>query len=100
MPTGKKITLQVKSSDTIKMVKDQIEAIEGIPSLSQLLKLHGGRMENSRRLSFYNIQPQSTVELIERDMEIFVTRLIDQSEGTIAVSIYPSDTMTIVKDTV
>ena len=65
MPKGEEIILKVKSSDTIKMVKDQIEATEGIPSPNQVLEFHGVKMDNNRRLNFYNIQPKSTVELID-----------------------------------
>lgn len=71
MLTGKKIALDVKSSDTIKIIKDKIEATEGIPSHEQILYFDGKRMENSHRLSFYKIQPKSTVQLIKRGMIFF-----------------------------
>ena len=97
MPTGKKITLEAKSSDTIKMVKDQIEATEGIPSRKQILKSGGRRMENSRRLSFYNIQPKSILQLIKRGMKIFVKVMISRNVRTITLSVEPSDTIKMVK---
>ena len=70
LPTGKTIILEFKSSNTIKMVKNKIEATEGIPAVRQLLKLDGQELEDNRRLSYYDIQAKSTVKLIEYGMEI------------------------------
>ena len=72
LPTGKRISLEFKSSDTIKMVKNKIEVTEGIPAARQLFKLDGKELEDNRRLSYYGIQVKSTVELIECGMKIFV----------------------------
>ena len=70
LPTGKRISLEFKSSDTIKMVKNKIEVTEGIPAARQLLKLDGQELEDNRRLSYYGIQAKSTAMLIECGMEI------------------------------
>ena len=70
LPTGKRISLEFKSSDTIKMVKNKIEVTEGIPAVQQLLELDGQELEDNRRLSFYDIHAKSTAMFIECGMEI------------------------------
>jgi ubiquitin-large subunit ribosomal protein L40e len=54
--TGKTITLNVASCDTIEMIKQQIQDKEGISPDEQRL-IHGGaQLEDDRTLSGYNIQ--------------------------------------------
>ena len=93
--TGEIITLELKSTDTIKDLKEKIHAKEGIPTDQQHLEFDGEELVDIHKLTYYNIQKESTVRLISRDTEIY----LETPTGKI-VTVERSDTIRRVKEKV
>lgn len=64
--TGKTMTVDVQSSDTIDSIKEKIAQQESIPVGHQRLVCGGKELTGGRTVGEYNIQKESTVHLVLR----------------------------------
>lgn len=64
--TGKTITLDVNTSDSVSEVKNYIHNKEGIPSNIQTLFFSNKILDNEQFLTNYNIMPEDVLQLTLR----------------------------------
>ncbi|PWA94028.1 polyubiquitin [Artemisia annua] len=101
--TGKTIPLEVHCHNTIREVKRLILEEESIPTEKQKLVYGGQKLDDHRILSYYCIQDESTLRLVDdtlmRDrgqMQIYIN-LVDNDEEKIHLEVDNMDTIDNVK---
>ena len=98
--TGKTITLEVQPSYCTENVKKKIQGKEGIPPEQQCLILAGEALQDGHRLSEYNVQRGSTLQLIHplhAGMQIHVMTLTGKA---LTLEVEPSDLVENLKATI
>ena len=80
--TGKTITLETRSSDTVLELKQQILEKEGVAIDSQCLILAGKQMENQQTVNDCGIQNQSVIHLVLRVPSRDAIQLVIQDMAT------------------
>ena len=95
---GKTVTfLTVNTSDTIESIKYRLHNKIGLPAEEQCLLINGEQLENKQKLSDYNIENGSTLELIIPPKQGCFWVFVTSATETIAVQVKDSDTVEVVK---
>ena len=81
IPAGKTISLRVDPLDKVWSVKAQLHVLEGMVTDQQCLFLDGEPLEDLQTLSNYNIQQESTLQLMHRSRDSIKKKFIHAFTG-------------------
>ena len=94
--TDKTLTLEVKTSDNVWNVKDQIKVMEGIPSQQQHFHFAGQLLEDDTRLHQYDITPGCTLYMCIQ-ICVKTPHVHSPTSSAITVTVDATDTFETVK---
>ena len=94
--TDKTLVLEVKTSDNVWKMKDQIEVMEGIPSKQQHLQFGGRLLEDDTRLHQYGITAGCTLYMCVQ-ICVKTPNVHSPTSSAITVTVDATDTLETVK---
>nr|GEV26094.1 polyubiquitin [Tanacetum cinerariifolium] len=96
--TGEKLSLEVKTSESIGNVKAKIQKKKGIPHDQQVLILEGIVLEESDTIADFNINSKSTITLLLKSTGLIPIFVKTCTTKSILLKVKPTDTIGHVKD--
>ena len=97
MPTGNIITVLISTRQEVKDLKGKIEIQEGIPFDQQSLLYAGKHLEDELKLIDYDIEPETTLQLMHKSNNTILIFVNWLSGKTLTLEVESSDTIQNVK---
>ena len=97
--TGKTITVNVASTDTVTQVKQKVQELQQVPASEQRLIYSGNNLEDAKTLGEYDIPKEATLYLISNASSA-ASRVIPGKTEEIQITVKTSATETLLYNVV